>query len=45
MKVTIKPIINVDKLTVILEQEDVDPDTWKNLCPVIKMLLKSYILN
>jgi hypothetical protein len=31
MKVTLKPIINTDKLTVILEQEDTDPDTWDKL--------------
>jgi hypothetical protein len=31
MKVTIKPIVNTDKLTVILEREDTDPDMWEKL--------------
>jgi hypothetical protein len=42
MKVTIKPIINTDKLTVILEQEILILTRGKNLYPAIKKLPKSY---
>lgn len=30
-EVVIKPVIDVDRLKVVLEQEDVDPDTWSRL--------------
>jgi len=30
-EIVVKPVVNTDKLSVTLEQEDVDPDTWSRL--------------